>query len=128
MVKRLSSIILLLVLYINSSLVVPQVDEFDVYTPRGELQDDINSMVDFVDQLILDFKADNTSDEDDDFAHFNILDTDDPYTKCKTPSVLSLAVSGNTEICSVYDDSFERKHFSSIHLPPPEPFIPMLAS
>jgi hypothetical protein len=120
MVKRLSSIILLLVLYINSSLVVPQVDERDVYTPRGELKDDINSMVDFVDQLVLDFKEDNPTDEDDDTAHFNILDSDDPYTKCKTLAVINFTASENADGYALYDDSFEPDHFGSIHLPPPE--------
>jgi hypothetical protein len=108
--------------------VVPQVDECNVYTPRGELHNDINSLVDFVDQLVLDFKTDSQSDEDDDFAHFNILDSDDPYTKCKSFSVLNLTTSGNPGGFSLYDDSFKFNHFSSIHLPPPEPMISMLVS
>ena len=61
---------LLLLSHINTSMFFPVVEEQDVYDKNGVLQNDINSVVEFVDQEILGHKQDPTNDEDDDQPHF----------------------------------------------------------
>lgn len=65
--KKLSAFILLL-LHINFCMLIPQTQEIDSYNTKEEQTDDINSLVEYVDQLILGNPDDTPEDEDDDSA------------------------------------------------------------
>lgn len=49
---------------------IPVVDEKDVYDARGRQINDINTIIEFVDQVILGHTDVTKADEDDDQAHF----------------------------------------------------------
>jgi hypothetical protein len=68
MVKTFAYI--LLFLHINTTMFIPVVDEKDVYDARGRQIDDINTMFEFVDQVILGHTDVTAEDEDDDQAHY----------------------------------------------------------
>jgi hypothetical protein len=56
---------LLLLLHINGAMLLPQVDELDVYY-NGQQVDDINSFVEYIQQEVLNFVDNTPEDEDDD--------------------------------------------------------------
>jgi hypothetical protein len=48
----------------------PMIDEEDVYECNGKQRDDINSLVEFVNQILLGHRDSTPEDEDDDQVHF----------------------------------------------------------
>src|SRR5215208_1440133 len=64
MFKKLAAFLLLLS-HINSSMLIPQADEFDVYA-NGQQTDDINTIVEYIQQEVLDVPDETPEDEDDD--------------------------------------------------------------
>jgi hypothetical protein len=60
---------LVLLLYINTSMVRPAVDEVDSFDHCGRQLDDINSLLEFIDQIVLGNQDDTPEDEDDDKAN-----------------------------------------------------------
>jgi hypothetical protein len=54
-----------LVLHINGSMLLPQVQEQDVYA-NGQQVDDVNCLVEYIAQEVLDLPDDTPEDEDDD--------------------------------------------------------------
>jgi hypothetical protein len=65
MIKRLIAFITLLC-HINSSMLLPQVAEQDIYNWCGQQQDDINTVVEYIDQVVLGHHDSTPEDEDDD--------------------------------------------------------------
>jgi len=59
---------ILLFNHLNSSMFVPQLDERDMFDKNGFQVDDINSVIEYVDQVILNNKDNTPEDEDDDTA------------------------------------------------------------
>jgi hypothetical protein len=55
----------LLILHINGAMLLPQVDEQDVYC-NGQQVDDINSFAEYIEQEVLDIPDDTPEDEDTD--------------------------------------------------------------
>ncbi|PZR29873.1 MAG: hypothetical protein DI538_23725 [Azospira oryzae] len=69
--KRLS-LFLLLLLHLNFSVFIPQFDEVDRRGKNGVVVDDINSLAEFIDQVVLGHKDTTPEDEDNDQArHFH---------------------------------------------------------
>ena len=64
MFKKLAAFLLLLS-HINSSMLLPQADELDVYA-NGQQTDDINTVVEYIQQEVLDIPDETPEDEDDD--------------------------------------------------------------
>jgi len=64
MFKKLAAFLLLLS-HINSSMLLPQADELDVYA-NGQQTDDINTIVEYIQQEVLDIPDETPEDEDDD--------------------------------------------------------------
>ena len=67
MLRKLFAFILLLN-HLNTSMFIPQVDEQDVFDKNGVQVDDINSVVEYVDEVVLNNKDNTPEDEDDDTA------------------------------------------------------------
>ncbi len=65
MFRRLVIFIVLLV-HINGSMLLPQVAECDIYTAGGQQKDDINSVIEYLDKVILEHDTTNPVDEDND--------------------------------------------------------------
>jgi len=56
---------------------IPQLDEVDTFDAGGQQQDDINSVVEFVDQSLLGNRDDTPEDEDDDSGqNFQLITVD----------------------------------------------------
>jgi hypothetical protein len=60
---------LLLLFHVNYLMFIPNVDEMDIYDVRGIAVDDINSVYEFVDQVVFSHFDDTPEDEDDDSEH-----------------------------------------------------------
>ncbi|MVT08117.1 hypothetical protein [Chitinophaga tropicalis] len=67
--KRIFAYILLFI-HINTMMFVPVADEKDVYDAYGRQIGDINTVFDFVDQVLLGNSNVVIEDEDDDMAHY----------------------------------------------------------
>lgn len=63
---RKSIAVILLLCHINTSMLLPQVAEDDLYAANGQQVDDINTLTEYVDQVILGNKDKTPEDEDDD--------------------------------------------------------------
>lgn len=48
----------------------PMVDETDVYEQQGKQKDDINSLAEYINQVLLGHRDNTPEDEDDDQAHY----------------------------------------------------------
>jgi hypothetical protein len=71
----------------NTSMFLPQVAENDVYDKSGNQVDDINSVVEYVYEVVLGHKAVNPTDEDDDNGqNFNVVRAGDFY--CQQPVLI----------------------------------------
>jgi hypothetical protein len=78
----------LLLLHINGSMLLPQVDETDAYC-NGEQVDDINSFVEYFEQEVLDIPDDTPEDEDDDKGQeFRLLQVGSDICEHKIQSTL----------------------------------------
>src|SRR5215204_515319 len=69
--KKLSAFILLL-LHINFCMLIPQMEDFDFEVSDLQI-DDINSLIEYVDQVVLENPDVTPGDEDDDTARNYIL-------------------------------------------------------
>ncbi len=71
--RRVIAFIILLI-HINTSMFIPVIDEVDMFDAQGNQVGDINTLVEFVDQVVLGHKPKLHPDSDDDSAHFfNII-------------------------------------------------------
>ena len=70
---RRVSAFLLLILHVNLFMCTPQIEECDYFTDAGSQGDDINSLPEFVDQIVLGTPDDTPEDEDNDSGrNFNL--------------------------------------------------------
>lgn len=70
---------ILLFIHINTTMFVPVVEEIDIYDNHGQQIGDINTAMDFIDQVILGNTDVTLSDADDDQPHFFTGSTSLPY-------------------------------------------------
>src|SRR5215203_1092819 len=69
---------LVLISHMNFSMFLPQMAEVDIYDANGMQQDDINSLIEYVDQVVLGNHDDTPEDEDDDSGqNFSLAKTVD---------------------------------------------------
>ncbi len=61
---------IVLFMHVNTYMFFPMIDEQDVYEASGVQKDDINSLIEYIDQVVLGHHDDTPEDEDDDQAHF----------------------------------------------------------
>jgi hypothetical protein len=63
--------------HINFTMLIPQVDERDTFEQNGRQTDDINSLFEYIDQVVLGNRDDTPEDEDDDTARvFQVVKMD----------------------------------------------------
>ncbi|MBS1584758.1 MAG: hypothetical protein JSS82_04365 [Bacteroidetes bacterium] len=119
--RRLVALVILLI-HINTSMFIPVMDEVDIYDVHGNQVNDINTVVDYVDQVIMKHKPKPHPDSDDDQAHFfNIIKAQqfiiNPFIIIhRRPEFIAESKPGYT--------GFREKNFSSITYdvtaPPPK--------
>jgi len=61
---------IVLLMHVNTYMFFPMVDETDVYEANGTRRDDINSLAEFINQILLGHRDSTPEDEDDDQAHY----------------------------------------------------------
>jgi hypothetical protein len=94
--KRVFAFILL-VSHINTSMFLPQMTEEDVFNSNGTRVDDINSVVEYIDQVIVGREDDTPEDEDDDNSqNFTIITVanyffQQPSVVMEHPGLITLA-------------------------------------
>jgi hypothetical protein len=113
---------LVLLSHINFAMFIAQVDEVDIYTKDGQQVEDINSLFEYVDEVILGNKNPHPLDEDDDNARYFHASKFDDYcfsqlgTELKKSNTLS-------SIKTKYPPYIEKKLglvFLDIQIPPPK--------
>jgi hypothetical protein len=114
--------ILVLISHINYAMFIPQLDEVDVYDADGKQQDDINSLVEYIDQVLLGHKSNAPADEDDDTGFFLNIVKIDPYTFEQFATVLTVPVYTLREKANYlpYKDTKLSSIYFDIQSPPPE--------
>lgn len=79
MFRRIIIFIVLLV-HINGSMLLPQVAEHDIYTSSGQEKDDINSVIEYIDEVIMGHQPPSPADEDNDQGqYFHLVKMVDYY-------------------------------------------------
>ncbi len=64
----------------NSSMFLPQVPEQDIYNTDNQQEDDINTVIEYIDQVILGHHDDTPEDEDDDSGqNFHLVNITNYY-------------------------------------------------
>jgi len=122
MLRKILAFILLLN-HLNTSMFIPQMAEVDRYDSNGTQIDDVNTLVEYIDQVVLGNYDPTPEDEDD--------DTEQPYhiTKiidyCWHPYVAEVhtKVTSNTEPAKVFTGYIEHKPapgFLHILIQPPK--------
>lgn len=61
---------MVLFMHVNTYMFFPMIDEKDQYELNGMRKDDINSLVEFIDQILLGHRDSTPEDEDDDHVHY----------------------------------------------------------
>lgn len=77
-----------LLMHVNTYMFFPMVDETDVYEQPGQQKDDINSLAEYIYQILLGHRDSTPEDEDDDQAHFYQLKAPISYSiteQCQVP-------------------------------------------
>lgn len=77
--KRLL-VYLVLLMHVNTYMFFPMVDETDAYEKSGKQKDDINSLAEYIYQVLLGHRDSTPEDEDDDQAHFYQLKSGISYS------------------------------------------------
>jgi hypothetical protein len=117
---------LLLIHHMNTSMFLPQMAEQDRYDSAGVQYNDINSVVEFIDDLILDYNDDVPMDEDDDNGqNFHMVKmVDYSYTPflTATNNKANLAKERRFYI-PTYNDSRTEPGFPNVLLDPPKTAI-----
>jgi hypothetical protein len=73
-------ILIVTLVHINGSMFLPQVTEVDVYNAQGQQEDDINTVIEYIDELISDNHRSNPVDEDNDQGqNFHLVKIVDYY-------------------------------------------------
>lgn len=67
-------------MHVNTYMFFPMVDETDVVEQTGKQRDDINSLAEYIYQVLLGHRDSTPEDEDDDQAHFYQLKSTISYS------------------------------------------------
>lgn len=105
MFKRVIAFIILLG-HMNSSMFLPQVAEQDIYDANGQQEDDINTVAEYVYQVILGHHDNTPEDEDDDSGqNFHLINI---VNYCYEPFFVDV---DTTAVVSA-----DKKHFISFNV------------
>lgn len=101
---------------------IPQLDELDAFDSRGNQVDDINSLTEYIDQVVLGNYDDTPEDEDDDNAFYLNVIKMDQY--CFQQSIIEVSTPFQSLPDKVnYPSQIESKlscTFFDVQSPPPE--------
>lgn len=61
---------IVLLMHVNTYMFFPMIDEVDVYERNGKQKDDINSLAEYIYQVLLGHPDNTPEDEDDDQTHY----------------------------------------------------------
>ena len=118
-------VFILLLSHVNFFMFIAQVDEVDAYDAKGCRINDINSLVEYVNDVLLDHKSPSRPDEDDDNArYFHII-------KASDFSISQQVAMGDTDWLNEKDQQRfpcinsgkPIPAFYDIVTPPPEPVV-----
>ncbi|SFE93435.1 hypothetical protein SAMN05518672_112117 [Chitinophaga sp. CF118] len=122
MVKTIAYI--LLFVHINTTLFIPVVDEKDMYDVCGRQIDDVNTIFEYIDQVILGHTDYTPEDEDDDQPHYFTGSSGiSYYISCQEQTVCCINEPTTKELAVAYPLSPVQKTSSiayDILTPPPE--------
>lgn len=115
--------ILVLLSHINTSMFIPVLDEKDQFDSKGRQLDDINSVAQYIKDVLIDHGKGRHKDTDDDQAHYFVIANCNYYifqqVKILEPESASFDHSKN--YCGYIESSF--KEHSPEHLSPPPKHI-----
>lgn len=111
-----------MLVHINGSMLLPQVPEVDIFDAAGRQEDDINSVIEYIDQVVMGNKDDTPEDEDnDDGQNLHPVKTCDYYFEI---SVISLHKKHFSSSSSTQDAEYKENKINSpwldIIAPPPK--------
>jgi hypothetical protein len=111
----------LLLMHINGAMLLPQVDELDVYY-NGQQVDDINSFVEYIEQEVLNIPDDTPEDEDNDNSdEFRLLQLGTEMCEQKIPLVqIDIPETENTNQFSTHTSEKAFVISFDILTPPPK--------
>lgn len=113
--------LILLFCHMNFSMFLPQVAEVDRFNIHGQEQDDINSVIEFIDQIILGNVDTTPEDEDDDSGqHFLLIKTVDVFNNQTITEIASASIAAASVKYPVFKNGNLPFSFFDIVSPPPE--------
>ena len=108
MLRKILAIILLLN-HLNTSMFIPQMAEVDSYDTMGNQTDDINTLIEYVDQVIIGHADNSPEDEDDDSGQpYHIIKLQD-YTWHPYVVAQPTKVTFNDQPAKVFTGYIEHK-------------------
>lgn len=114
-------IFVILLLHVNYSMFIAQVDEVDVYDKNGAQVEDVNSLVEYVDVILFGKEHRHKADDDDDCARFfHSIKVDYFFNQqvCVTKNISP--VFGHKQLFPVYESGKPSSAYTEIQTPPPE--------
>lgn len=113
--------ILFLTMHVNVTMFIAQVDEVDTYDARGKRQNDINTLGEYIHDILLHHNKKSRPDEDDDTARFCQIVTmplyDGHHFKQKNSSEEITPI--NEQEYALYKVNKLLSPILEIHIPPP---------
>lgn len=121
MLKKIAIFIVMLV-HVNGSMFLPQVAEQDIYNAQGQQQKDINTVIEYVDEIFMDKHEKNPVDEDNDQGqNFHLVKIVDYYFHIVTTPVKHKPFSIEKKtLFSLYAESKLSPVTLDILAPPPK--------
>src|SRR5215204_2597422 len=114
-------VFLVLLSHMNFSMFIPQLDEADRYDAPGKQEDDINSLYEFIDQVVLGNQDDTPEDEDDDNAvYYHIIKVDNYCSNQNIVLIKRPELSLHKATFSVFLAGKIPSVFFEIQSPPPD--------
>jgi hypothetical protein len=112
---------ILLVSHMNAAMWLPQVEEQDVFL-NGQQVDDINSLIEYIEQEVLNIPDSSPEDEDDDKAqHFGLVKFENESCEVKFRFLqLGWPIFTTKQKCFVYTDGKPGLVHHDIIVPPPK--------
>ncbi|WP_144887792.1 hypothetical protein [Lacibacter cauensis] len=105
----------------NFSMFLPQIAEKDSFTLNGQQQDDINSLIEYIDQVVLENNDSTPEDEDDDGGqHFILIKTVDLFSNNAFADLAQTSISISTTAYPSYKGGDITLSAFDILSPPPE--------
>ena len=113
-------IFIILLLHINYSMFIAQVDEQDVFTINGEQIEDINSLTEYVDVVFFGKEHKHKADDDDDCARFFHSIRIDYFFHQPICIARKVSASDRQADFPVYNAGKPSSAYTEIQTPPPE--------